>query len=139
MRADVLLDTNVVAYAASRAPEDAEKRIVADRLLQHESLGLSSQVLQEFYVTVTRKFRMKLTHDDALDWIETLEEFPCVNVDASLVHRGAETAYLHKLSYWDGAIIAAAERLGATILYTEDLNHGQAYGTVTAVNPFKSH
>ena len=40
------------------------------------------------------------------------------------------------ISYWDGAIVAAAEAIGAPVLYTEDLNHGQAYGTVTAINPF---
>ena len=42
----------------------------------------------------------------------------------------------YELSYWDGAIISAAESLGASILYTEDLNHGQHYGSVRAVNPF---
>ncbi|WP_245435947.1 hypothetical protein [Mesorhizobium tamadayense] len=45
----------------------------------------------------------------------------------------------YEISYWDGAIIAAAERLGVKTLYTEDLNHGQAYGSVVAINPFRSH
>jgi predicted nucleic acid-binding protein len=49
---------------------------------------------------------------------------------------GLSTRY--QISYWDGAIIAAAERLGAKLLYTEDLNHNQIYGTVTARNPFLS-
>lgn len=43
----------------------------------------------------------------------------------------------YKISYWDSAMIAACERLKATTLYTEDLNHGQIYGTVTVINPFK--
>ncbi len=47
-----------------------------------------------------------------------------------------EASIRHEISYWDGAIIAAAESLGASILYTEDLNHGQHYGSVRAVNPF---
>ena len=50
--------------------------------------------------------------------------------------RSIEIARRYQISYWDAAIIAAAGELGATILYTEDLNHGQAYGTVTAINPF---
>ncbi len=45
----------------------------------------------------------------------------------------------YKISYWDGAILAAAEQLGAPILYTEDLNDGQTYGSVTVINPFKAH
>lgn len=43
-----------------------------------------------------------------------------------------------QLSYWDGAIVAAAQELGAETLYTEDLNHGQVYGSVRAINPFRS-
>ena len=56
--------------------------------------------------------------------------------DYPLIVAGIETALRFGVSYWDGAIIAAAERLGAPILYTEDLNHGQRYGSVQAVNPF---
>jgi predicted nucleic acid-binding protein len=137
MNVEVLLDTNVVVYAASALPEDTQKKTVSLDLIKSAQIGLSAQVLQEFYVTVTRKMKTRLTHDEALDWIEELEQFPCVPVDASLVYQGAENARRFKISYWDGAIIAAAERLGATILYTEDLNDGQAYGTVIAMNPFK--
>lgn len=137
MNAEVLLDTNVVAYAASRLPEDRTKQSVSLNLFEKAELGLSGQVLQEFYVTVTRKMRVPLSHDQAMEWIEELEQFPCVPVDASLVYHGAENSNLYQVSYWDGAIIAAAERLGAKILYTEDLNHGQKYGSVTVVNPFR--
>jgi predicted nucleic acid-binding protein len=56
--------------------------------------------------------------------------------DYPLVIAGVETALLFEISYWDGAIIAAAERLGASTLYTEDLNHSQHYGSVQAINPF---
>jgi len=52
------------------------------------------------------------------------------------VKRGIESAERYKISYWDGAIIAAAETLRAGILYTEDLNDGQLYGSVRVVNPF---
>ena len=61
---------------------------------------------------------------------------PCGSVDPTLVLRGIEISVRHKISYWDGAIIAAAETLGATTLHIEDLNNGQTYGTVKAVNPF---
>jgi predicted nucleic acid-binding protein len=139
MIAEVFLDTNVVAYAASQLPADREKRNVALKLITSQKLGLSAQVLQEFFVTVTRKMKPPLSHDEALDWIEELEQFDCVPVDASIVYQGAENARRYKISYWDGAVIAAAERLGATTLYTEDLNHGQKYGSVTVINPFKAN
>lgn len=138
MIAEVFLDTNVIAYAASRLPDDARKRKIALSLLKKERLGLSAQILQEFYVTVTRKFQLPLSHDEALDWFEELEQFPCALLDAALVYRGAETAHEHRISYWDGTVIAAAEHLGAHTLFTEDLNHGQKYGSVTAINPFKA-
>lgn len=139
MIVEAMLDTNVIAYAASRAPEDAAKSKIALELIATVNFGLSAQVLQEFYVTATRKLRVALSHDQALDWIESLEEFPCVPLDASLVYQGAERAYRYKLSYWDGAIIAAAERLAARTLYSEDLSHGQLYGDVAVINPFHQH
>ena len=57
-------------------------------------------------------------------------------MDVSSCQIGRRVSERYKLSYWDGAIVAAAEALGAPVLYTEDLNHGQVYGTVTAINPF---
>ena len=134
-----MLDTNVIAYAVSKAPEDADKNVKAIDLIANTRFGLSAQVLQEFYVTTTRRLRVPLSHDQALDWIESLEEFPCVPIDASLVYQGAERAHRYQISYWDGAIVAAAERLGVETLYTEDLNHGQFYGAVRAINPFHQH
>ena len=53
-----------------------------------------------------------------------------------LIKVAIEISWRYRISYWDGAILAAAERLGAEVLYTEDLNHGQAYGTVRVINPF---
>jgi predicted nucleic acid-binding protein len=58
-------------------------------------------------------------------------------IDAALVRRGVLFAQRFKIRYFDAALIAAAERLGAPILYTEDLNHDQLYGSVRVVNPFR--
>lgn len=136
MTADGMIDTNVLVYAASRLPEDASKAVVAREVVLRAGIGISAQVLQEFIVVSTRKVRSPWTVDDALDWVETLEDFPCLPVDAALVRYGAELAVRHTVSYWDGAILAAAHRLGASVLYTEDLNHNQLYGSVRVVNPF---
>ena len=132
MSSEVMIDTNIIAYAASRAAEDARKAAHARDLIKKLDFAISGQILQEFYVTVTRKMRVRLSHEEALDWLE----LPCVGIDPSLVRRGAVIAETNRISYWDGAVIAAAERSGASILYTEDLNHNQLYGAVRVLNPF---
>ncbi|MBV9079021.1 MAG: PIN domain-containing protein, partial [Methylobacteriaceae bacterium] len=138
MTADGMVDTNVVVYAASRLAEDRPKTEIARSLLLQPGIGLSAQVLQEFIVVTTRKVRSPWSLDQALDWVETLEDYPCLPVDGALVRYGAELALRHQISYWDAAILAAAHRLNASTLYTEDLSHGQAYGSVRVVNPFLS-
>lgn len=75
--------------------------------------------------------------DKALEWIENFEEFPCQGIDSRLVKTAAEVSARHRISYWDGAIIAAAEALGAPVLYSENLNDGQTFGGVLVVNPFR--
>ncbi len=136
MTVEVFLDTNVVVYAVSRHADDARKKAIAVELLHGANISTSAQVLQEFYSVVTRKLATRLTHEAAIGWLEFFEDVPIATLDTSLVVRGADISDKFKISYWDGAIIAAAEKLKAKILYTEDLNHGQFYGTVQAINPF---
>lgn len=136
MSADSFLDTNILVYAAAHDESAVTKRRRALDLIEAEEFALSAQVLQEFYVTVTRKFDVPLTPDEALDWIEQLEAFPCVPIDAALVKIGADISVRHRISYWDGSILAAAEVAGAGILYSEDLNDGQFYDGVQVINPF---
>ena len=136
MIVECFLDTNILLYAASRNPAHHSKKTRAIDLLGGKQFGLSAQVLQEFYANAIRKADCKMSPSVALKWIERLEEFACVAVDIALVKSAAAVSERYKLSYWDGAIIAAAEALGAPVLYTEDLNHGQVYGGVRAVNPF---
>ena len=139
MIAEVVLDTNVLVYAASGTAGEAWKRDLAMNLLQAKEVGLSGQILQEFYVTVTRKARQPLSHDDALDWIEAFEDYPIVPIDAAIVRNGAELARRYQLSYWDGAVLAAAHALQAHTLYSEDFNDNQLYGSVRVENPFRNH
>ncbi len=75
--------------------------------------------------------------DVALEWMSQLDGRPCISVDADLVKLGIENSARFQLSYWDGAIIAAAQEMGAAILYTEDLSHQQYYGSVQVINPFR--
>ena len=136
MSVEAFLDTNVLIYAVSSAPAEARKKERTLDLISHVDFGLSAQVLQEFYVNVTGKIAHPLSPDEAMTLLEQFRCFPIVWTDYPLVVAGAEASLLHGISYWDGTIIAAADFLGATTLYTEDLNHGQQYGSVQAINPF---
>jgi len=136
MSAEVFLDTNILVYAVTSDERDHAKRQRALEIIEAEDFAISVQVLQEFYVTVTRKLAEPLTPELALAWIEELEVFPCVSIETSLVKNAIELSVRYQTSYWDGAIIAAAESISVPRLYSEDLNHGQLYGSVEAFNPF---
>src|SRR5579863_673439 len=128
MTARVFFDTNILVYAAVGTGRDEPKRKRALELIASESFGTSAQVLQEFFVTVVRKASRPLSAAQALGWIEQWAVFPCQAID----HRLERIA----ISYWDAAILAAAEALGAETVYSEDLSDRQRYGRVRVVNPF---
>ncbi len=136
MTAEVFLDTNVLVYAAIGTGHDESKRRRALELIQAEEFGTSAQVLQEFFVTVTRKAARPLSTSDALKWIEQWAEFPCQPIDHQLVRIAIAKSQRYSISYWDGAILAAAEALGAHTVYSEDLSHAQRYADLRVLNPF---
>jgi predicted nucleic acid-binding protein len=136
MRAECFLDTNVLVYAVSSAREDAARKDRALELVAQVDFGLSAQVLQEFYVTVTRKIRRPLAPERAVALMDEYRTFPMVPTDFPLIVAAIEVSLRYGISYWDGAIVAAAEALEVATLYTEDLNDGQRYGSVLVVNPF---
>jgi predicted nucleic acid-binding protein len=136
MTAQFFLDTNVVAYAASNEADDAAKTAISRRLLLAESVGLSAQVLQEFFVVVTRKFKRPLSIADAEVFLDSLATFPVVALTPELIRRGIRLHERYHIHYWDGAILAAAKELAATTVFSEDLAHSQTYDGVTVLNPF---
>jgi predicted nucleic acid-binding protein len=136
MTASVFFDTNVLVYAAVGTGKDEHKRKRAVELVDSEDFGISAQVLQEFFVTVVKKASRPLSAAKALDWIEQWTAFPCQAIDHQLVRIAIEQSQRYAISYWDAAILAAAEALGAHTVYSEDLNDGQRYGGVRVVNPF---
>ncbi len=136
MNAKVFFDTNVLVYAAVGTGKEERKRKRALDLIQSEDFGTSAQVLQEFFVTVVRKASRPLSAAQALEWIEQWAAFPCQPIDRELVKIAVELSQRFAISYWDAAILAAAEALGSRVVYSEDLNDGQQYGQVRVVNPF---
>ncbi|MEL7048117.1 MAG: PIN domain-containing protein [Pseudomonadota bacterium] len=132
---ELFLDSNVLLYAAGGSAQAPKKHERALEVLTME-FGLSVQVLAEFYVNAIRKGPRPLAPEIAKQWVSHLAKKPCQPIDANLIRSGIDISQRYRISHWDGTIIAAAERLGATTLYTEDLSNGQVYGSVKAINPF---
>jgi predicted nucleic acid-binding protein len=135
---DSFLDTNILLYSVSTAPEEAEKTRLARALMQAANWAWSAQVAAEFVRASTSTRQTKpLTRTEARRWIETWMAFPMVAIDGALVLEALQISEHYQTSHFDAQILAAAKRLGCTTLYSEDLNHGQDYGGVRVLNPFR--
>jgi predicted nucleic acid-binding protein len=136
MTAKFFVDTNVLIYAVSNAAADQARRELALELLDRSDLALSAQVLAEFYVVATSKSKLGLTHDEAVMLLDSLARIPVCPITRELVMKAVELRQRWQVSYWDAAIIAAANGMGCNAIFSEDLNPGQDYDGVTIINPF---
>lgn len=136
MGSRVFVDTNVLVYLHDAS--DSEKRDRARAVMLNDELDLviSTQVLNEFFVTVTRKIAEPLSFDDAAKALEALAELEVVPVTRNLVLDALATGRSHHLSHWDALILEAASRAGVAQLFTEDLNAGSTLRGVEIVDPF---
>ncbi|MFM9851950.1 MAG: PIN domain-containing protein [Sphingomonadaceae bacterium] len=138
MVAEVFLDSNVLIYAAYPKQDETWKRKIAFNLIQAEDYAISTQVMLEFLNVTTRKRKPGLKLEVAKEWLVDLGTTAVIGADENLVLEAIELSQRYKIVFWDGMIIAAANRAGARTLFTEDLNHGQKYGEVEVINPFKN-
>lgn len=129
------LDTSVVVYAYDGA--DTAKQETARALLAAGGWVVSTQVMQEFFVVVTRKLARPLSEAAAVQALDHLAE-AAVTVDAPTVVDAAARSGRHQISFRDALIVAAAARAGCERLLSEDLSHGQAIDGVTVHDPFRS-
>src|SRR6059036_3078508 len=130
------LDTNVLLYAVSRHPSEADKTTRAAQLLAQPDRGISVQVVQEFFYNATVKLERPMTREEAVRFLEPFLRLEVVPIRLELFRNACRVSARYQISYWDAAIISAAKELGAAIVYSEDLAHGQSYEGVTVVNPF---
>ena len=138
MKVPHFFDTNILLYAVSTAPREADKRTRAEALLLEPDGALSVQVLQEFYVQAIRVTgQVKLAHEDAVDLIRAWSRFRVQDMTMAVLERALNIKAVYGFSYWDSAVIAAASTLGCRTLYTEDLSHGQQVEGVIVINPFR--
>jgi predicted nucleic acid-binding protein len=132
------VDTNVLVYAFAKS--NSPKKRVAERLtnesMEEDRLRVSTQVLQELFVTLTRKVSRPCSSREALAVLEDLTAWPLMVVDYAAIRAAVELAGQVPLSFWDALIVGAAARTGAAVLYTEDLNDGQEILGVRISNPF---
>lgn len=137
MSAEVFLDANILLYASSAAPADAEKRERAQTLMIEERFALSAQVLQEFIANALRKKSLGLTEANIDATLELADHVPVQPITRELIIEAAALRRRYQISHWDATILAAARELGCHTLYSEDLNPGQDYEGVRVVNPFR--
>lgn len=133
----VFVDTNVWVYAVDK--DDSVKHARARALLDpstSDTLVTSTQVLGEFYVTVTRKLVRPVAGDIAARMVDQMAQLPVVSVGADGVKAAIAASRSWQLSYWDALIVVAAQSVGCGRLLTEDLADGATYGGVRVENPF---
>jgi predicted nucleic acid-binding protein len=131
------IDTNILLYAVCPGTHERAKAEKARDILRGDHLTLSVQVLQEFYVQATRPTRTQpLSHADAAALITLWLRFHVVELSVRLMQSALRLKDRYQTSYWDAAILAAADTAGCTELLSEDLNPGQTYEGVRVINPF---
>jgi predicted nucleic acid-binding protein len=136
----VFVDTNVLVYAYDLSAGDKHDRareMIEDLWLTRTGC-ISVQVLQEFFVNVTRKIPKPLPTAQAKEIITDLGYWKTHSPSAWDVGEVIELHERLSLSFWDAMIVRSATSLGCGTLYTEDLNSGQSYDGIKAKNPFSA-
>ncbi|MCU7846645.1 MAG: PIN domain-containing protein [Candidatus Thiodiazotropha sp. (ex Lucinoma kastoroae)] len=138
MRDKVFVDTNILIYAYDLASGGKRKNAAeAVKTLWDQGNGvLSTQVLQEFYVNVTRKIGHPISPDKARSILATYLAWQVEVIKPDHMLWASEIQERHKISFWDAMIVVAAIQSGALKILTEDLNHGQLIEGVLVENPF---
>lgn len=133
------VDTNILVYAEDRDAKTKHEvaRDLVVKLWGERSGVLSVQVLQEFYVNVTRKLKKPLSSAKALEVVEEYLTWTVVENTGKLLTTAIELQQKTQLSFWDAMVVQAAIDRGCDTLYSEDMNAGQRFGPLVVVNPFK--
>jgi predicted nucleic acid-binding protein len=138
MNGRIFIDTNVLVYSHDQdAGSKREIPLTVMQELWEQEIGvISTQVLQEFYVTVTRKIPNPLSPATARGIIENYLFWHVELNDSDTILSASEIGERHMISFWDSLIIAAAKNARADRILTEDLNHGQMIESILIENPF---
>lgn len=136
MKGKVFIDTNILVYLFSTG--ESEKRIICHQKLEglkiDNVLVWSTQVIQEFYNVMTRKFgkEPQLVKSS----LTNFREFETITNSILTINKAIDIQVLNKLSFWDSLIIAAANQAMCQVILSEDLSHNQSIEGITIQNPF---
>ncbi|NKI36446.1 PIN domain-containing protein [Wenzhouxiangella sp. XN79A] len=134
------VDTNILVY--SRDTRDPTKHRIARRwLAELWSSGngrISTQVLKEYYQTVTRRLKPGMARDDARADVRDLQTWKPLELTAATFEQAWSIEDRMKISWWDALIVAAARQTGCTFLISEDLQSGQIIENLTIIDPFST-
>jgi predicted nucleic acid-binding protein len=135
----VFVDTNVIVYAYDK--DAGEKHRIAVNIMKdlwRSGLGtISTQILQEFFVTLTKKISAPLDISVVRETIRRLSKWDILLIDVDTIIRATELQERYKYSFWDSLIIASAIAGGARTILSEDLADGQTIQDLTIKNPFR--
>jgi predicted nucleic acid-binding protein len=132
------VDTNILVYTQDLAASDKCSRAQAlmSELWEDRKGVISTQVLQELYIALRRKLKSPLSALQAAEILQDYSEWEVVINSRESIFRAIEIESDYKISFWDALILQAAEKAGASIVYSEDLSHRRRYAGMQVVNPF---
>jgi predicted nucleic acid-binding protein len=138
-QAACFLDTSILVYAYDRSA--GQKHELAAQLMEacweNENGCLSIQVLQEFFVAVTCKIAAPLDYQTVRQIVADLAQWRLHSPKANDLLQAIDLQQKNQLAFWDAQVIQSAASLGCKQLLSEELKHGQVYGTVQVINPFR--
>jgi predicted nucleic acid-binding protein len=138
MSGKVFLDTNVLVYLYDEDAPQKQARARSVLASSDSQFFISTQILQEFYVTVTRKFSKRMPEEAVLEAMHRLRALATVQVNARLIFEAIDVRRRFQLSFWDALVVRSALEAGCTLLLSEDLQHQMKIGSLTIENPFEA-
>jgi predicted nucleic acid-binding protein len=138
MSAKTFVDTNILVYAhdLDAGPKNSIAREIVAGLWETRSGILSTQVLQEYFVAITKKVPNPLNVAQARRSVRNYCAWEVVVNDSQIILQATEIQEAHTLSFWDALIVSAAFAGNAETILTEDLNHGQRIEGILIRSPF---
>ena len=137
MKVKAFFDTNILAYAFDqRSPEKRKKaKDLIALWMPSGDMVISTQVLQELFVVLTRKFAPAISLDNAKKVPETFSPVETIKIDREKIFKAIEIVKESSISFWDGLIVSAAVFARCKVIFTEDLNSGEVIAGVKVENP----
>lgn len=136
MRNKVFFDTSIFVYSIDKYSRKKQKkaRELIKEVAANNTIVISTQVLQEFYVAATKKLGAEPLAVKEI--INSFEKFEVITITLDMIKDAIDISLLNKISFWDALIVITAESAKCSVLFTEDLNSGQVIKGVTIINPF---